>query len=256
MLSLWGKGDVLQGPFAGTSALMTEFMQQQRIFSMLQGMRFLSADKRLSRRQKIIERQKKWLVDDAISMLLGEEEILYEESSMEQGGEAVDETGFILRQVMKALSMPEADLSLSTDIAKKLDSLSLLRRLAQKANIELRLVKLEGKKWYCRDRFTVKEIEYKDRSIVRVLIFDETSKEYITFGAPAEEVKKTEEVKAETIGETRAKVLEARCDREGVDYAKVCALLKVSRFEDITEYNHSILINEWDKWKERCKKDE
>ena len=114
----------------------------------------------------------------------------------------------------------------------------------------------EYKKWYCRDRFTVKEIEYKDRSIVRVLIFDETSKEYITFGAPAEEVKKTEEVKAETIGETRAKVLEARCDREGVDYAKVCALLKVSRFEDITEYNHSILINEWDKWKERCKKDE
>lgn len=43
----------------------------------------------------------------------------------------------------------------------------------------------EYKKWYCRDRFTVKEIEYKDRSIVRVLIYDETSKEYITFGAPA-----------------------------------------------------------------------
>ncbi|WP_173444354.1 NHLP bacteriocin export ABC transporter permease/ATPase subunit [Selenomonas ruminantium] len=151
VLLLWGNGDVLQGPFADTSALMAEFMQHQQIFSMLQGMRFLSADKQLSRRQKIIERQKKWLVDDAISMLLGEAEILYEESSMEQGGEAVDETGFILRLVMKALSMPEADLSLSTDIAKKLDSLSLLRRLAQKANIELRLVKLEGKKWYCRD---------------------------------------------------------------------------------------------------------
>ena len=112
------------------------------------------------------------------------------------------------------------------------------------------------KKWYCKDRFIVKEIEYKDRSIVRVLIFDETSKEYITFGALAEEIQKTEEVNTTPIGETKAKVLEARCDREGVDYAKVCALLKVSRFEDITEYNHSILINGWNKWKERCKKAE
>jgi ATP-binding cassette subfamily C protein len=109
MLSLWGGGDVLQGMFADTSALMADFMQHQRIFSMLQGMRFLSADKRLSRRQKIIARQKKWLVNDAISMLLGEEEIFYEESSTEQGGKAVDETAFILRLVMKALSMPESD---------------------------------------------------------------------------------------------------------------------------------------------------
>lgn len=111
------------------------------------------------------------------------------------------------------------------------------------------------KKWYCRDRFTVKEIEYRDRSIARVLIYDETSKEFIEFGAPAEEVEKTEEISSEPIGATKAHVLEARCDREGVDYAKVCALLKVSRFEDITEYNHSLLIKDWDKWKERCKKD-
>ena len=111
----------------------------------------------------------------------------------------------------------------------------------------------EVKRWYCRDRFTVKEIEYKDRSIVRVVIYDETSKEFIEFGAPAEVVEKTEELNLEPIGETKAKVLEARCEREGVDYAKVCALLKVSRFEDISEYNHSLLINEWDKWKERCK---
>ena len=66
----------------------------------------------------------------------------------------------------------------------------------------------------------------------------------------------TGDIATQPIGTTKAKVLEARCDREGVDYAKVCALLKVSRFEDITEYNHSLLIKEWDKWKERCKKDE
>ena len=65
----------------------------------------------------------------------------------------------------------------------------------------------------------------------------------------------TGDIATQPIGTTKAKVLEARCDREGVDYAKVCALLKVSRFEDITEYNHSLLVKDWDKWKERCKKD-
>lgn len=151
MLSLWGQGTVLQGDFATVSELLEAFIQHQRIFAMLQGMRFLSADKRLSRRQKIIKRQKKWLVNDAISTLLGEEKVLYEENSTEQGGRAVDETAFILKLAMKALSLPETDMSLSVDIAKKMDSLTLLRRLAQKANIELRLVKLEGRDWYRRD---------------------------------------------------------------------------------------------------------
>lgn len=59
-----------------------------------------------------------------------------------------------------------------------------------------------------------------------------------------------------TIGVMKAKALEARCDSEGVDYAKICAMCKVSRFEDISEYNHAILVKDWDKWKERCKKDE
>ena len=35
VLLLWGNGDVLQGPFADTSALMAEFMQHQQIFSFL-----------------------------------------------------------------------------------------------------------------------------------------------------------------------------------------------------------------------------
>ena len=118
---------------------------------MLQGVRFLSADKQLARRQKILAKQKRWLVRDAINILLGDDEIYYEETSSEQEGRAISETVFILRQASKALSMPDGDISLSTDIAKKLDPLTLLRRLAQKANIELRLVKLEGNDWFSKD---------------------------------------------------------------------------------------------------------
>ena len=151
MLSLWLKGELFQQETDSSSQLLAEFSRHQQIFTMLQGMRFLSADKRLGRRQEIIARQKNWLVKNAISNLLGEDEIFYEESSIEQSGKAVDENAFILKVVMKALSMPESDISLSADIAKKMDSLTLLRRLAQKANVELRLVKLEGQDWYKKD---------------------------------------------------------------------------------------------------------
>lgn len=65
-----------------------------------------------------------------------------------------------------------------------------------------------------------------------------------------------DDLSTQPIGTAKAKALEQRCGSEGVDYAKVCALLKVSRFEDISEYNHALLTKEWDKWKERCKKDE
>lgn len=67
--------------------------------------------------------------------------------------------------------------------------------------------------------------------------------------------KQNGDISEQPIGFTKAKVLEARCEREGVDYAKICAMCKVSRFEDISEYNHALLIKEWDKWKERCRKD-
>jgi len=151
MLVLWPQGEMFPAGTASTQELLTEFKRHQQIFTMLQGMRFLSADKRLRRRQEIIARQKNWLVKNAISNLLGEDEIYYEESSTEQGGKAVEENIFILKLVMKALSMPEADISLAPDIAKKLDSLSLLRRLAQKANVQLRLVRLDETGWHKND---------------------------------------------------------------------------------------------------------
>ncbi|MBQ3853816.1 MAG: NHLP bacteriocin export ABC transporter permease/ATPase subunit [Anaerovibrio sp.] len=151
MLSLWPKDELFQDCQDNREELLKTFISHQQIFSMLQGVRFLSADKQLARRQKILAKQKRWLVRDAINILLGDDEIYYEETSSEQEGRAISETVFILRQASKALSMPDGDISLSTDIAKKLDPLTLLRRLAQKANIELRLVKLEGNDWFSKD---------------------------------------------------------------------------------------------------------
>ncbi|ORU00688.1 putative ABC transporter, multidrug efflux family [Anaerovibrio sp. JC8] len=151
MLSLWPKDKLFKDSLGSREELVDVFSKHQRIFAMLQGMRFLSANKRLARRQKIIARQKKWLIKDAISILMGEDEIFFEENSTEHEGRLIDEAVFIIKQVGKSLSMPEMEISLSTEIAKKLDSLNLLRRLSQKANIELRLVSLEGNDWFKKD---------------------------------------------------------------------------------------------------------
>ncbi len=133
-----------------SSDLLKCFEEKQRIFSMLQGIRFLSADKRLERRQAIINQQKKRLVDDAIDNLLGEEEIFYEERNTEQRTKNLEEATFIIHLVQKSLRMGQSDISIPSERVKKLDSIGLIRRVAQKANIQLRLIKLE-RDWYAKD---------------------------------------------------------------------------------------------------------
>ncbi len=141
---------VLDGDITSSSDLLRHFEEKQRIFSMLQGIRFLSADKRLERRQAIINQQKKRLVDDAIDNLLGEEEIFYEERNTEQRTKNLEEATFIIHLVQKSLRMGQSDISIPTERVKKLDSIGLIRRVAQKANIQLRLIKLE-RDWYAKD---------------------------------------------------------------------------------------------------------
>ncbi|WP_084276973.1 NHLP bacteriocin export ABC transporter permease/ATPase subunit [Anaerovibrio sp. RM50] len=148
--SLDQEGLKLDGNIASTSDLLKCFEEKQRIFSMLQGIRFLSADKRLERRQAIINHQKKRLVDDAIDNLLGEEEIFYEERSTEQRTKSLEEASFIMRLVQKSLRMGQSDISLPPETVKKLDNIGLIRRVAQKANVQLRLIKLE-RDWYAKD---------------------------------------------------------------------------------------------------------
>lgn len=148
--SLDQNGMLLDEDIASSSDLLKCFEEKQRIFSMLQGIRFLSADKRLERRQNIISHQKQRLVNDAIDNLLGEEEIFYEERNTEQRTKNLEEASFIIHVVQKSLLMGQSDISIPPERVKKLDSIGLIRRVAQKANVQLRLIKLE-KNWYTKD---------------------------------------------------------------------------------------------------------
>ena len=64
---------------------------------------------------------------------------------------------------------------------------------------------------------------------------------------------RSEGTRAKPIGTLKGEALRKRCETDGLDPQKVLAMVKADTFENISEYNHSVLIKDWDKWKERCK---
>ena len=147
ILRSWRDGTVL-GDAENFEALMEAFVESEQVFSMLLGMRFGSEDKRLSRRMKVRAWGKKMLVENSIRSLLGEEPIRYGASG--EGNQSVGEAAFVVSEAAKAMGMPADNIAISDDTAKRLDQVGLLRRLAHKGNLQLRLVTLpEG--WHKKD---------------------------------------------------------------------------------------------------------
>ncbi len=147
ILQSWRDGTVLQE--AGThDALMESFTESEQIFAMFLGMQFGVEDKRLSRRMKVRAWAKKMLVENSIRSLLGEEELHYDADGSESGqtGEAV----FVVSEAAKAMGLSTEAVAISSDMAKRLDQVGLLHRLAQKGNMQLRFVTLP-EEWHKSD---------------------------------------------------------------------------------------------------------
>lgn len=134
--------------------LIEAFGENQQIFSLLIGMWFRSEDKLLSKRQDLRDRQKKRLLDASIANLLDESYTIYEESADARRTQNTEDASFIMRCVMRSLKLPNTNVTIPPNIAKKLDQVTLLRRLAQKGNIALRFVSLE-KDWQKKDCGTI-----------------------------------------------------------------------------------------------------
>ena len=127
--------------------LLEAFSENEGIFSMLLGVRFEAEDKRLALRTETRSRHKKNLINAAIDNLSGEESLYSEDS----GGEGkLEEIAFLIKHVAKFLGMPANNLQVATEVVKKLDQVGLIRRLVQKANMQMRLVTLEDD-WFQKD---------------------------------------------------------------------------------------------------------
>ena len=142
ILKTWADGSVLGQSGQQPENLLQEFEKNQGIFSMLAGVRFASQDKRLARRLKERRKHKRRLLDETLGNLLGEDWVSVSDSSG-QGNAKLEETVFLVRAVAHHLGMPEEDIALNKETAKKLDALGVLRRLVAKGGMEMRLIRLE-----------------------------------------------------------------------------------------------------------------
>ena len=130
--------------------ILETFLHNEQTFSMLVGIRFRADEKQLGDRIDIRKRQKRRLVEDSISTLLGEDKIFYEDDNKNKSAQKSEDAAFIVKIVAAAMKMPPADLTLNPDVLKKLDQVGVIRRMIQKQNMQVRFVTLT-KGWYKKD---------------------------------------------------------------------------------------------------------
>ena len=141
-LRAWQSSNIFTG-----ENVFEKFVAYEQIFSTLFGVRFLSEDKKLSAKIEVRDAQKRRLIENSVANLLGEEKIVYDDAAEKNKSEKLGETSFIVKCVAKALKMTLPNLQINSEITKKLDQVGLLRRLIQKANMQMRFVTLT-KDWY------------------------------------------------------------------------------------------------------------
>ncbi|MBQ9366094.1 MAG: NHLP bacteriocin export ABC transporter permease/ATPase subunit [Schwartzia sp.] len=132
---------MLSGKEDSREALWADFEENESIFSMLLGTRFESQDALLTLRMKSRAKKDRRVVDETIATLLGEEVVPEAEES---GSEKFLAAVFLVRAAAQAMGMTATGISLAPETVKRLDQLSLIRRLAKKGGMELRLVKLKA----------------------------------------------------------------------------------------------------------------
>ena len=148
VLLSWRKTNVLE-KCNTLEELVKCFADNEKIFAMLLDVNFKSEDKRLVRRIQAKEYNKKLILENSISNLLGEESVIIEKTG-EKKNSKTDECIFIVRTVAKAFDMPVDNITIADNMVKKLDSVGILNRLAQKGNLQIRYITLPSD-WYKKD---------------------------------------------------------------------------------------------------------
>ena len=149
MLQLWKKRKLLITE-QSNQKLYETFLQHEKILAMLLGVRFGARDKQLARRIRLRDKAKVMLVENGIRSLMGEEQLYAGSRDTDSDSALLKEAVFAVRQVAAALKMPVDSIGLDAESNRKADEVTLLRRLMQKGNMQMRLVTLP-KNWYRKD---------------------------------------------------------------------------------------------------------
>lgn len=149
VLQLW-RGPHMLVKEQSPAELKASFENNEVILSMLLGARLGARDKLLQRRIKLREYAKTMLVENGIRSLLDEEPLYYGYNEHGNDSGMVQDATFVVRQIAEALHMPSDSISLDAQMSRKMDEVTLLRRLMQKGNMQMRLTTLTDD-WYKHD---------------------------------------------------------------------------------------------------------
>ncbi|MBR3622552.1 MAG: NHLP bacteriocin export ABC transporter permease/ATPase subunit [Selenomonadaceae bacterium] len=134
--------------FNNSTDIIADFFDSMEIFSMLIAVRFGSEQKRTERRIALRKHQKRLIIENGIRSLLSEEPLLADFTP--QRTNIAQKAIFAVKKVAKALKMPTDSIHVGENAANSLDEVALLRRLAQKGGMQMRLVTLEDG-WHKKD---------------------------------------------------------------------------------------------------------
>ncbi len=148
ILQKWRQGTALKEG-GSHEELMDSFRDNEGIFAMLLGVHFGAEDGRLSQRLEVLSRSKAMLLENGVRNLLGEEPI-YGSGIGVNVKQAAEDATFVVQRVAKALNMKVENIQLSSEVVSHMDAPTILRRLVQKGNMQMRAVSLpEG--WHKND---------------------------------------------------------------------------------------------------------
>ena len=148
VLRSWQDRKIFSGEEKTFEEIEIIFVEHEKTLSSLIGVNFRAEDKKNSRRLEVRQGQKERLLEETVSDLLGEETLIYGDGAKKNI--KFDEAAFIVRRIAQGLEMPTENIKLAPEIISKLDRSALIRRLFQKGNIAIRLVKLT-EEWYKKD---------------------------------------------------------------------------------------------------------
>ena len=179
VLQQWLQPDFLQD--LENEDLREMFEENEGVFSMLLGIRFQAEDKKFSKRLEVRNNHQKTLINSAISSLLGKDDFVEETISGESS--KLEAAAFIISTAAKALGMPTNNINISPEIVKKLDQVGIIRRLVQKANMQIRLIDLIPN-WYTKDSGVIIGYYGEKKELAALIPTDVDSYQIITAENP------------------------------------------------------------------------
>ena len=104
-------------------------------------------------------------------------------------------------------------------------------------------------RWTCKDSFKVTAIEYIDRHICYVKIYNNKTKKEIEFGTPKTDKQNQEEIAKRLIDTVKINALLERCKKDEVDTKTIEKLYKVNDIAELNEYKYAHINQNWEKIK-------